>query len=241
MNCLYPVILIGILFTFNNLQAQQVLDSGNSSPYINTKAYFQKEIADKSLLYLGKEYPPYRSGIQGTQFFLSSQMQDGTIFYDHVLFENVPFLFDLVRHDVVINRFEDNTRIKLINEKIGYFIIAGHKFENLRFKGFGSGELGDDFFDIIFNGKADVFVSRIKKIEMTLNPQDPPKFTERDKFFISNDNIIYPIDDAKSVLKALGDKKELIKSFIRKNKFKFKSNIEDEMIKAVAYYESLIK
>lgn len=241
MNCLYPVTVIGLLFISNILQAQPVLDSANSSAYNNTNTYFKNEIGDKSLLYIGKEYPPYRSGIQGTQFFLSPQMQNGTIFYDHVLFENVPFLFDLVRHDVVINRFEDNTRMKLISEKIGYFIIADHRFENLKFRGSDTQEFENDFFDVVFDGKADVLVDRIKKIEMTLSPEDPPRFNERDKFFIRNDRGIYPIDDTKSVLKALSDKKDQVKTFIRKNKFKFKGNAEEEIVKIAAYYESLIK
>lgn len=238
MNCLYPITFIGLLLIYKTPQAQPVLDSTNSS-YSSTNNYYQNEIGDRSLLYLGKEYAPYRSGVQGTQFFLSPQMQNGTILYDNVLFENVPFLFDLVRHDVVINRFEDNTRIKLITEKIGYFIIAGHRFENLKFRGETSEESGSDFFDIVFHGKTDVLVNRIKKIEMTLSPEDPPKFTERDKFFIRNHDNIYAIDDIKSVLKALADRKDQVKLFIRKNKLKFKSDTEEEIVKIAAYYESL--
>ncbi len=240
MPCLYPFVFIGLLFTFDNTIAQTT-SPGQSSAYNNINAYYQNEVRDKSHLYTGKEYPAYKAGIQGTQFFMSPQMQNSTLFYDGTLFEDVPLLFDLVRHDVVINRYEDNTRIKLLSEKIKYFIISGHRFENLTVRGVNGEELTNDFFDIVFEGKADVLVDRIKKIEMTLNPEDPPKFTERDKFFIRNDNNIYAVDNTKSIAKALSDKKDQVKTFIRKNKFKFKNNTEEEIVKTVAYYETLIK
>ena len=239
MCCLYPFAFIGLLFTFNKTIAQTT-SSNQSSPYNNIKAYYQKEIGDKSHLYIGKEYAKYKSGIKGTQFFISTQMQNSAIFYDGTLYEDVPLLYDLVRQEVVINRYDDNTRIKLLNEKIKYFIISGHRFENFAFRERNNHNI-NDFYDIIFDGKADVLVNRIKKVEMTLNPEDPPKFTERDKIFIQNENNIYTVDKTNSILKALNDKKDMVRTFIRKNKFKFKNNAEEEIVKTVAYYETLIK
>jgi hypothetical protein len=140
----------------------------------------------------------------------------------------------------VINRYQDNTRIKLLNEKIRYFIIDGHRFENIVLAEDNGGDVNSGFYDIMFSGKASVLVSRIKKIEMTLNPEDPPKFKERYKIFIRKGNSMYLIDNTSSVLKALNDKKDLIKTFIRKNKLRFKTNAEEEMVKTVAYYNTLI-
>jgi hypothetical protein len=51
---------------------------------------------------------------------------------------------------------------------------------------------------------------------------------------------MYLIDNTSSVLKALNDKKDLIKTFIRKNKLRFKTNAEEEIVKTVAYYGTLI-
>ncbi len=240
MHCLYPLVLIGLLFTFNKSIAQTT-SSNESAAYNNIKAYYENEIGDKSHLYTGKEYPPYKSGIKGTQFFISPQMESSTIFYDGTLYEDVPLLFDLVRQDVIINRYEDNTRIKLLNEKIKYFIISGHRFENTNLSEGGTEDINSAFYDIVVDGKASVLVSRIKKVEMTLNPEDPPKFTERDKIFIRNKNKFYPVDNTNSILKALSDKKDLVRTFIRKNKFRFKNNTEGEISKTVAYYETLMK
>ncbi len=240
MYCLYLVVFVGLFFSFNHTIAQTT-SSNKSSAYDNIKEYYQNEIGDKSHLYNGREYAKYKSGIQGTQFFISPEMQSSAIFYDGTLYEDVPLLFDLVRQEVVINRYDENTRIKLLNEKIKYFIISGHRFENIIANEENTKDISSGFFDIIFSGKASVLVSRIKKVEMTLNPEDPPKFTERDKIFILNGNSIYSIEKTTSILKALNDKKDLVKTFIRKNKFRFKNNTEEELVKAVAYYETLTK
>ena len=240
MTCLYPFVFTGLLFTFNKTIAQEA-SSDQSTAYSNIKAWYEKEIGGDSHLFTGKEYAPYKSGIQGTQFFISPQMQNSTIFYDGALYEDVPLLFDQVRQVVVINRYDDNTRIKLLSEKIKYFIISGHRFENIILNQGNVEDLNSGFYDVIFNGRASALVSRIKKVEMTLNPEDPPKFTERDKIFIRNGNIFYPVDNAGSIIKALSDKKDLIRTFIRKNKFRFKKNTEEELVKTVAYYETLIK
>jgi hypothetical protein len=239
MHCLYPFVFIGWLFIFNKTMAQPN-PSSTSLSYNNIKAYYKNEIGEDSHLYTGKEYPPYQSGITGTQFFISPQMQNSTIFYDGAVYEDVPLLYDQVRQVIVINRYQDNTRIKLLNEKIRYFIIDGHRFENIVLAEDNGGDVNSGFYDIMFSGKASVLVSRIKKIEMTLNPEDPPKFKERYKIFIRKGNSMYLIDNTSSVLKALNDKKDLIKTFIRKNKLRFKTNAEEEMVKTVAYYNTLI-
>lgn len=239
MTCLCPLLFIAVLFASNKINAQE--EYPNQSPaYKNIKAYYEKEIGGDSHLFTGKEYPPYKSGIQGSQFFISPQMQNSTIFYDGAVYEDVPLLFDQVRQVVVINRYEDNTRIKLLNEKIKYFIISGHRFENIILSEGNIEDINSGFYDIIFSGRASAMVSRIKKVEMTLNPEDPPKFTERDKIFIRNRNIFFPVDNTASIIRALNNKKDLVRTFIRKNKFRFKKNTEEELVKTVTYYETLI-
>ncbi|MEO7393574.1 MAG: hypothetical protein ABIU11_01450 [Chitinophagaceae bacterium] len=240
MNCLYFLSFIGLLFTFNKT-AGQTSSLSNSASYNNVRSYYQNEIAENAYLFTGKEYTKYTSGIQGTPFFNSAEMQNCELFYDGTLYQDVPLLFDLVRQEIVINRYDDNTRIKLLNEKIKYFKIAGHRFDNIILSEGSNEDVSNGFYDIVFEGKASVLVSRVKKVEMTLNPEDPPKFAERDKIFIRNENQFYLVNNINSILNALKDKKDLIRTFIRKNKFRFKKNIEEELGMTAAYYETLIR
>lgn len=239
MNCFY-VINLTLSLSFFGLCKGQTSASEDQVGYANVVTFYFDQIGADAHLYTGKEYMPYRSGIMGTAFFQEPIVQPAELFYDGILYHDIPLLYDVVRGELVINRYQDNTRIKLINEKVSYFKVGGHTFKHLYFNENDS-EIFEGFYDILYEGKATVFAARIKKIEMTLNPADPPKFTERDKYFVSNGSDYFVVKKSASVVAAFKDQKELIKNFMRKNKFRLKQNTENELLQIAAYYDSLIK
>src|ERR1035437_5788577 len=241
MNCYCFLIFIVLtnIFAFNKTNGQ-TLSSSEPSSFKNIKAYFKNEIGENVHLYSGKEYTGYERNIKGDPFFVSSEMQNSDIFYNGTLYENVPLLFDIVRQEIVINRYNQNFRIKLLNEKIKYFTLSGHKFENIPVTE-KDGNTGYGIYDMAFDGKASLLVKRFKRIVNGLKAEDQPRFVQEDEFFIRNSNSFYAVDDRSSLLLALNDKKELIKTYIRKNKFRFKKNIEKEFILTTAYYSTLNK
>lgn len=191
-----------------------------------------------SHLYTGKEYLGYEKTIKGDPFFATSEMENNSIFYDGSLYENVPLLFDIVSNQVIINRYHDNLKIKLLSEKIKYFMLAGHRFENIDMAG-KDGTIINGIYDRVVDGKIMVFVKRSKRIVNSMKAEEPPRFVGDDEFFIQNANTFYPVEESASLLQALSDKKVLIKIFMRKNKFKFKKNREKEIIMTAAYYNTL--
>jgi hypothetical protein len=82
-------------------------------------------------------------------------------------------------------------------------------------------------------------VKRLKRIKNALKAEDPPEFVEEDAFFIRNGTSLYVVDNRSSLLDALKDKKELIKRYIQKNKFRLKKNVEKELVMTAAYYSTL--
>lgn len=242
MNCLYYfafLLLIGI-FVFNKTSAQ-TLSSSQSPSFKNAIAYFQNEIGEDAHLYTGEEYTGYEKNIKGYPFFISPLMQNSDIFYNGSLYQNVPLLFDIVRQEIVINRYNQNFRIKLLNEKIKYFTLAGHRFENITVTEGKDENIVNGIYDIVLNGKVSVLVKRIKLIKYPFKAEDPPGFVEEDVFCIRNGNNMYAVDNRNTLLQALNDKKELIKTYIRKNKLKFKKNMEKELIMTAVYYSTLNK
>ena len=228
------------VFAFNKTNGQ-TSSPDQSASLKNTIAYFQNEIGEDAHLYTGKEYTPYQKGIKGHPFFVPAQMQNSDIFYDGTLYTNIPLLFDIVRQEIVINRYNQNVRIKLLNEKVKYFTLGGHRFENIALTEGKDEYISNGIYDIVFDGKASVLVKRFKRIKYPLKAEDPPGFVEEDAFYIRNGNSFYAVDDRSSLLQALNDKRELIKTYIRKNKFRFKKNIEKELIMTAAYYSTLNK
>ncbi len=235
----FAFLLLISLFAFNKTNGQTSADQSLS--FKNAKTYFQNETGEDAHLYTGEQYTDYEKNIKGYPFFVSPLMQNSDIFYNGSLYHNVPLLFDIVRQEIVINRYNQNFRIKLLNEKVKYFTLAGHRFENITITEGKDENIANGIYDIVFDGKVSVLVKRIKLIKYPFKAEDPPGFVEEDVCYIRNGNTMYAVDNRGSLLQALNDKRELIKTYIRKNKLKFKRNIEKELIMTAVYYSTLNK
>ena len=234
-------ILLTIIFPSNKTVAQTSGNQSQPDSFITAKAYFQNETGEDAHLYTGKEFINYSVNIKGHPFFETDQMQNGDIFYDGTLYENILMLYDIAAQEVIINRYKQDERIRLLNEKIKYFTFDGHRFENI-FSVEGKDEnITNTFFDIMYNGKAGILVKRIKRIKNGIKAEDPTSFVEEDELYVRNGKNLYAIDGRNSTLQAFSDKKDPIKTFIRKNKLKFKKNIEKDLIMTAEYYSTLNK
>ena len=148
-------------------------------------------------------------------------------------------LYDIVRQVVVINQYQQDKRIQLLTEKVEYFIFNGHRFEIISQTGEEAVSTSKGLYDIAFTGKASVLVKRIKSIRKGLRAEDPNSFKEEDEYYLKKGKSLYNVSDKKSVLDVFNDKKDLVKTFTRKNNLKFKKDIEKDLITAAAYYSTL--
>ncbi|KAA9041247.1 hypothetical protein FW778_04215 [Ginsengibacter hankyongi] len=234
-------LFLAIIVPFKNTVAQNAATANLADSYSNAKKLFQDQIKEDAHLYTGKEFIEYPVTIKGHLFFETDQMQNSAIFYDGTLYENIPLLYDLVGQDVVINRYNSAEPIKLLNEKIKYFMFDGHRFENIfSYEGI-DGNVTNTFYDVMFNGKASVLVKRIKRIKNGIKAEDPASFVEQDELYVRTGNSLYAVDNKNAAITAFNNKKDLVKSFIRKKKFRFKKNIESELVATAEYYSTLNK
>ena len=240
-NCGSPLMITMFISLFALFKTNGQAFSPGQPSFKNPIEYFQNEIGEDAHLFTGKEYTPYSKEIKGHPFFVADQMQNSDIFYDGTLYTNIPLLFDIVRQEIVIYRYNQNVRMRLLSEKVKYFTLAGHKFENITLSEGKDENISNRIYDIVFDGAASVLVKRVKRIRYPLKAEEPPVFIEEDVLYIRNGNSLYFVDNRSSLLQAMNDKKELIKKYIRKNKFRFKKNIEKEVIMITSYYITLNK
>ena len=241
MRCLFfSVSFISAFIFFGKIAMGQTNASPTPPAYQAVETYFQNEIGANSHLYTGEAYPAYAPGIKGDPFFMITQMKAGDIFYDGVLYKNIPMLYDITADKVIINRYNGNETMQLLNEKIKYFTFEGHRFENLATVE-EKQDVSKKLFNVLTNGKATLLAQRIKHIKHGLKAEDPYSFVEEDAFWIRNGNNLFVVTNRNDALQALADKKTQVKIFIRKNRLKFKKKIEKDLIELVNYYESLTK
>jgi hypothetical protein len=224
-----------ILFTLVTNYSALCQNSINESdtPFNKAIAYYQNVVGANSFIYTGKEYIGYDISIEGDPYFKWDSLQKGDIYYDGNLYKDVPMLYDIVKQVVVIDRYQANPRISLLNEKIKYFTLNGHRFVNER------AENGNAFFDILSDGRVGVWVKRVKTIRKPMHAENPDFFKETDEIYIKKGDALYPVSNRNSVLLVFNDKRRQVKTFIRKKRLRFKKHIEPDLVQTVSFYSTL--
>jgi hypothetical protein len=217
----------------------QSFDKDDSARIYRTINYYYNGIAQNAPIFNGSTYVGYGQKIIGTPFFGSDVLKKGTIFYEGVLYQNIEMAYDVAGDCIVIkDHLNDNLLIQLVNQKIGYFIINDHFFVNS--DGTGNDQASNGFFDRIYDGKHIVWVKRRKQIEdKPLDEKEKSTFVDYNTYYIKNENQFVAVNNLTSLLKVFGDKKKLVRKYLRDHQLKFKSDPEKTITEAAWYYDSL--
>ena len=202
--------------------------------------YFQS-LGEQSGIYRGAEYTgfPYKLN-NGHQYFETQFPVKGSVYYDGILYNDIPMWYDLVKNQVIVQFIDGFSEIKLHNELIDYFSIYDHHFVHLGRDKIGNNVLSEGFYDLVYVGKTQVLVKRSKEtlkevstgIALTLLKQ-------KNEFYLIKEGVYLPIKSQSSVLNALGSKQKEIQEFLRKSNVKFRKDPENAIVRMVKYYDLL--
>lgn len=214
--------------TFYDLAIQKVI------------SLYNKTLEENTHLYNGMEYIEDHPGVIGSPFWKAIMPQMGSIYYDGVLYSNIPLAYDIVKEEVVI-RNKQQLSVKLVPEKIDYFILFNQLFIHIANDSISNPGFQPGLYNVILDNASITVLAKRKKTPLrVLLPTDHYEFREVDTYFIKRNEKYYFVDNKSSLLNALQDKKDEIKKFIQKNKFNFKKDFENSIIKTADYYTLLI-
>lgn len=195
----------------------------------------------ESGLYNGPLYIDYLQTISEGNPFLDNNLQMvlGSVFYDGVLYENEPMMYDIYKKKLIVNSPAANIRFTLVNERIGYFIINGRHFRNI--KADSIHKIPSNFYEVLFSG------ARITSYQLhQKTPKDDLsgrfykiKLLDKNRFFIEKGGAIKEINRKKDVLNILNDERQEVSQFIRKEKLRFRKNIKNDLATITRFYEGL--
>ncbi|MBS1599912.1 MAG: hypothetical protein JST75_16920 [Bacteroidetes bacterium] len=206
----------------------------------NAVSIYYKAIGENSHLYNGAEYVPFNSQGNRNPFFESPDLHSASISYDGVVYHDVPLVYDIFSEEVIINKFNQNFKIKLVANKIDWFSVYDHMFIRLVHDSSVKTSPATGFYDRIYDGSVTVFAKRKKKLDETMLMNNiVSRFVEDDHFFIKKDGVYYPVSKKKSVFAVFKDRKKDIQKLMRKNKVKFKPSFEFGLVKAAQYYDQV--
>jgi len=208
----------------------------------NTVSLYYKSLGEQSGIYRGPGYIGYPYEVSnGHQFFESSNFDKGTIFYDGLLYQNIPMWYDLVKDQVIVQTLDSLSMISLHNEKIDYFSLFGHYFKKITQDSSNSKSMSAGFYDQIYNGKTEVLVRRFKGTLEDVSPEGifTKILKQKNEIYLKKDGNYFSVLSSGSVLKALGNKQKEILNHLKKSTVKFKKDPEKAIVMMVTYYDQL--
>lgn len=214
----------------------------NNAIYLSKRSY-QSAILGNSHVFNGVEYidPFQRKKLDGNPYFLTDEWQEGFLFYDGQLYENVSLRYNLFQNKLLIEHVQSHVTIELIIEKVKYFGIANHKFVWLS----GSSDQSDfreGFHDLLYSGNTKVYARRYKTINEVIDQKTMvTRFADKAKLFLFKDGQYLAINNKNSALNAFGEEKSELKKFLSEENINFKSNPEIALVAMASYYDDLKK
>lgn len=182
-------------------------------------------VEDQRGLYNGPEYIPTQTQGSGHQFFLTDKLQEESIIYNGIVYDNIPLAYDL-HHDQVVITNSSGNKICPVRERIDAFTVNGHHFKYVRkIPGLDPG-----YYDFLFDGSTSLCAQR-KKVMRGFQWRELVTY-----YVIHPDRSISIVDDKKSLLAALAASQKDIRHFIAENKLNFRKNKERSLARVLEFY-----
>ena len=235
-------VLVSILFVFviPNLQAQNLQPDSLLYSKAATQAidYFNTVIANESEIYNGAVYEFYPPANKGSFYFQDkNHCVPGLIRYNGNWYKNILLLYDIY-NDIMVSTLDNNLFI-LNTEKIADVYLLNHHF--IHINGQSKDNLTPGFYDVIYNGRSQVLIKRIKIINdhVTGSQEAETFYEDRSNAYVKKGNKYYLVDSRSSFLDTFKDKKKDLNRYMSDNKIDYKKDKEDAVAKLAAYYDSI--
>lgn len=205
------------------------------------KLYY-KSTRDQLLLYNGVEYKPFPEPYEGHPFFESEYIEEGSVFYDGELYENVALQYDLLEDLLVLEHYDQKGYVGMMKphqDRIKSFRVLDHTF--VRVAGDSTnGALKDGFFDLLYDGSVKLLAKRKKSVVRDYEySQLIISFPQKNNYYLVNNGRYYPLKNKGALIKALQGNKKLLNDYARKNQLDFGTNKEKSLVALAAYYDQI--
>lgn len=205
----------------------------------NADNCYNSQAGAGAAFYNGLQYSSYIPKTNGHPFFIADSLMNSSIMYQDVLYKNIKIKYDLEQSRLALYDFNNTFLFCPGEEKISYFSIEGHFFENIHLPQFNKTGPAHGFFEKIFSGSnVQVYLKWEKQLFQPVKAEDTLAFyKEYQTWYISKQGLLHEVNGKRGLLKILEDKKQQLKAFIANNKLGTTGS--DALKRIVTYYESL--
>ncbi|HEY4935935.1 MAG TPA: hypothetical protein VII44_05110 [Puia sp.] len=238
-----PALNLLTVFLFSypaSAQSQQEDSIFYQSALAHTTSLYFDQVGDQSRLFNGSLYQGLDLTFQvGSPFFLTDKATKGTVVYDSIPYPNLSIFYEDYRQYLVV--LDQAFQLKLVNERVSSFTIAGHHFIYLFLDSLNKGIPSAGFYEVLYPGRSKLLKLTYKKIRETLSVYDGLKryMDETDNYYIWRLNSYVPVNTKRELLNFRYDHKKEIQRFIRKNKLDYRNDKDNTLIRVAAYYDQI--
>jgi hypothetical protein len=185
-------------------------------------------------LYNGSEYTAYYHGYRGHPYFKSDSLFEGEVNYEGIVYKNVLLGYNIADDVVYIRDNLQGFNLRLLNEKISWFVVDGKKFVNVP----DSKGVSPGFYELIFDGHVKGYISRKKKLKVSINAEEPMHFVQYDNYFVESNGRIKEVNGIGGIISALEpENKEELKKYAKSQNINYRKQPEEAIKKLADYYE----
>lgn len=219
-------------------------DSSLTSPAVAyVKTIYHRALGQQEHLFSGSEYVEMNMPRRGHPFYKTRDWEEGDIFFDGILYPRVSLLYDILLDQVVISHAsEDNifVKIKLNNDRIGYFTFMGGTFVQASGQTASGAALPPGLYQQLYDGQVAVLAKRQKtRQDVVENQTILVVFSQKDRFYLRHKGQYYLVKSKASVLQVFKEHKKELARHLRKNGLRFRESREEAIISLAKYYDAL--
>jgi len=238
-NHCYCLLLLLCSLSVSRTQAQSDTLPGNLA-LNNAIQQYHAYLTPEPGLYRGSQYVifpfPFK---EGHPYFDQDHMQTGSVLYNGILYKDIPLIYDLVRGLLVTLDVSKAFKLSFINQQVDSFTIQNHIFIHLK-DSLNPAVPRHGFYEVLYNGR----ITLLKKEKKTIREDISFGILNRyidvppTGYYLKKDTTWYTIYNRKGLFRALRDKSQELKKFLRSNKIKFKDDKDNTLIKSAIWYDS---
>lgn len=173
--------------------------------------------------------------VEGHQFLFSDSFLTGSLVVRGKEFPDITLKYDAFKDEILIP-LNTGRILQLNKEMVDSFTII---WQNKKYLFIKPGEdLQMGYLNVIYSSKTALYVKYTKRIELLADQGKFDRFYQTSQTYYVRDGIVYPIDSKRDLIKVLKDDKELIRSFLRKNKLKISKTNPETFIPLIQFLDS---
>jgi hypothetical protein len=222
---------------FQGIWAQQLnndsLSAIKAANYI--KHIYNTQREDDLPVFNGTQHYPYSSLINGVAYFQSDSWQKGAVIYEDVLYHDILMKYDLVADKIIIAPLRGGIFISLFGQRVKEFSFSGLKF--IRIDKTDKTSPPSGFYEVLVEGKTTLLIKTTKTIsERIIDNALYSKFEQKVKYYILKNNQYYPVNNKKSLLDILKEKRKAVLDFITQKGLNYRRDTKNTIHAAVEFY-----